>query len=273
METIDFEGSSKLKRIGERAFMGCKLHSFTIPALTEEIDGSASVNCPLISLEVAPGSQNFKIEGNLLVTSDGPEIVRYFGQDREILVDRNVKVLGRSCFEACQQFQRVDFKHESELQQIGLAALRDCIWLVSIDIPESVTIIDERSFEGCTELESCFSAPDSSLVTIDVRAFAKCTSLRSFYIPQLVAEISSNCFNECIYLYQLQFQSSESLPRVVADRLLDDALDEFGVSESCRLFKIEVEDEGLELNLPGLVSAYIDGDDGDLRLTFVRDVQ
>jgi hypothetical protein len=74
METIEFDGSSRLIRIGQLTFTGCKLHSITIPALTEEIDGSAFVNCPVIAIRVAPGSLNFKIEGNLLGTSDGREL-------------------------------------------------------------------------------------------------------------------------------------------------------------------------------------------------------
>jgi hypothetical protein len=41
METIEFEWSSRLRRIGGRTFCGCNLYSITIPALTEEIDGSA----------------------------------------------------------------------------------------------------------------------------------------------------------------------------------------------------------------------------------------
>jgi hypothetical protein len=43
METIEFEGPSRLKKIGKWAFSGCPLHSITIPVLTEEIDGSAFV--------------------------------------------------------------------------------------------------------------------------------------------------------------------------------------------------------------------------------------
>jgi hypothetical protein len=66
METIEFEGRSRLKRIGELAFTLCNLHSITIPALTEEIDGSAFADCPFISIRVAPGSLNFKVEGNCL---------------------------------------------------------------------------------------------------------------------------------------------------------------------------------------------------------------
>jgi hypothetical protein len=46
------------------------------PAMVEEIDGSAFLNCPLFTIQVAPGNRNFKVEGKLLVTSNGTEIVR-----------------------------------------------------------------------------------------------------------------------------------------------------------------------------------------------------
>jgi hypothetical protein len=177
MQAIKFAGSSRLKRIGERAFMGCSLHSITIPALTEEIDGSAFMDCPLITIQVAPENPNFKVEGDLLVTSDGIEIVRYFGHDREIFVDKKVKVLRKSCFECCKDLDGLNFEIGSELGRIGRAALRSCESLSVIEIPASVPVLEECSFEGCTELESVSICQDSSLVTIGSIAFANCPSL------------------------------------------------------------------------------------------------
>jgi hypothetical protein len=241
METIEFEGSSRLKKIGERAFSGCRLRSITIPVLTEEIDGSSFCGCPLISIQVAPENVNFKIEGNRLVTSDGTELVRYFGIDREIFVGKNVRVLGKSCLEGCRDIVGIEFESGSALQRIRRSALRDCASLSSIEIPASVEGIEEASFEGCTELQSCVMDRNSSLITIGSRAFAKCASLRSFDVPTEVGEIGSNCFSNCIYLYQLKFRSSESLKRVVGDRPLDDALAEFGVRVDSGLFRIDIE--------------------------------
>jgi hypothetical protein len=169
METIEFEGSSRLRRIGERAFTGCNLHSVTIPVFGEEIDGAAFVHCPLISIEVDPGSLNFQVEGNLLVRSDGTEILRCFSLDREIVARKNVKVIGKSCFEGCQHLGQMVFEPGSQLERIGGSALRDCLSLMSIEIPQSVRIIEEASFEGCVALESCVMDQDSSLVAIGAR--------------------------------------------------------------------------------------------------------
>jgi hypothetical protein len=137
--------------------------------------------------------------------------------------------------------------------------------LIRIEIPASVEIVEESSFEGCSELESCLIDEDSSLVRIGARAFAKCISLRSFYFPLRVGEIGRDCFEKCIHLYQLEFPSSESLKTIVGDRSLDDALYEFGVSESSSLLRIEVEDGGIELEFAGWNSASVG--EGHLHLT------
>jgi hypothetical protein len=271
LETIEFDGSSRLKTIGARAFLGCKLHSITIPALTEEIDGSAFLDCPSIAIQVAPGNQNFSVEGNLLLASAGTEIVRYFGFDSHIIVGKKVKVLRKSCFEGCRYLNQLEFEIGSELERIGPRALSDCQSLSSIEIHARVTIIDKASFEGCDSLESVLIGKDSSLVTIGERAFASCTSLRSFDIPRWVGGIGSNCFQKCIHLYRLRFRSSESLKRSIANRSLDEALDEFGVSATSSLFRIEIEDGGVELNLSGWISLW-GGGEGDLHLTVVRDL-
>jgi hypothetical protein len=267
MEIIEFEGSSRLKKIGELAFCGCNLHSITIPASTEDIDGSTFVNCPWIVIRVAPTNVNLKVDGNLLVTSDGTEIVRYFGLDRAIVVGKKFQVLRRSCFERWNHLDKVNFEVGSGLERIDRAALRECQSLSIIEIPASVTILEESSFEGCTELESCLIAEDSSLVRIGDRAFAKCTSLRSFSIPQQVGEVGRNCFAESIHLCRLRFRSSESMTRVIGDQSLDDALNELGVNVCSSLFEIEVEDGGEELNHPGWIS--LSGREGGLHLTLI----
>jgi hypothetical protein len=270
LDTIEFEGSSRLKMIGEHAFVGCNLHSITIPALIEEIDGSAFVNCPCIWIQVAPGSLHFNVERSLLVTSDGTEIVRYFGLDRESFVGKQVRFLRKSYFAGCKHVDRVDFEIGSELERIDCAALRDCVSLIEIDFPRSVEIIGEASFERCTELDSCLIDQDSSLVMIGVRAFANCTSLRSFSIPQQVGEIGSNCFKKCNYLYRLKFQSLGSLAKVIRNQSLDEALDGFGVTVSSTLFRIELEDEGVKFKFPW---SYVCDSEGDLQLSLVGDIQ
>jgi hypothetical protein len=96
LKTVTFAEISHLKRIGECAFVGCKMRSITIPASVEEIDGSAFVDCPMMEIRIAPGSRNFMIERNILCTADRTVIVRCFGREREVIVPADVEVLGKS---------------------------------------------------------------------------------------------------------------------------------------------------------------------------------
>jgi hypothetical protein len=51
------------------------------------------------NLSVGPQSQNFAVEGDLLLTADGAEIVRYFGREFNVIVPAKVEVLRKSYIE------------------------------------------------------------------------------------------------------------------------------------------------------------------------------
>jgi hypothetical protein len=254
LEAITFEESSRLRRIGEGAFLKCRLMSIAIPASVEEIDGSAFVGCPLYEIRVAQESQNFRVAGTLLSTADGTQIVRCFGREREIVVAKRVEVLGKSCFEACSHIERVVFESDSKLRLIGSSALAGCEIITSIAIPAAVEMIDESAFRRCLGLEECLMTEDANLVGIGKAAFAGCCSLRSFGIPRNVHRIGSDCFNGCCPLHRLRFGSGESVKKIVGDRTLDEALDHFGFNQISCLFRIEVNHSGSDLDFPGWVS-------------------
>jgi hypothetical protein len=269
MSSITFEENSRLKRIGGRAFSGCQLNSITIPASTQEIDGSAFLGCPLIDVRLAPGSQNFVMERNMLMTSDGTSIVRYFGSDRKVLLPGNVELLGKSCFESCQQLEGLFFESDSKLRRIGRSALCACGSLTSITIPASVEVIEDSSaFRQCDGLEFCSLDENGLLFRIGQEAFVGCRSLPSFDIPRNVGEIGRNCFINCIRLSSLKFFSGESLKRFVGDLTLDEALETIGFDEISNAFSIEVDDGGTDFEFPGW--SWID--DGDSHLLVMADI-
>jgi hypothetical protein len=243
MRAIAFEDCSKLKRIGERAFAGSLLYSITIPASTEEIDGSAFVGCSLWAIRIAPGSRKFIVEGNLLLTSDRTEIVRYFGRELELIVRKEVEILGKSCFEENNHVGRVVFEAGSQLRRISRSALSDCSSLRGVSIPASVEVIEEVAFKGCSGLESCLIAENANLATIGREAFSECCSLRSFSVPVSVEGIGENCFHKCISLRRLSFVTHESLNKIVDESTLDEAFEELGLYEISSVLRIDIADE------------------------------
>jgi hypothetical protein len=255
MREFGFENPAKLKRIGEYAFAGSPLTSITIPASAEKIDGSAFVGCPSLVIRVEKDSRNFVVEGNLLTTADGKEIVRYFGRGRKVIVPVKVELLGKSCFESCDHAERVIFENGSKLRTIGPSALSRCEFLGSVALPDSVVRIEESAFKKCDGLEECLIGEKSIVEGIGKEAFADCLSLRSFSIPKTVEEIGENCFHGCGCLHRLRFGSRESLKSIIAEETLDQALVKFGLNNLSSLFRIEVNHEGGDVEFPGWSSS------------------
>jgi hypothetical protein len=259
MAKITFEEPSKLKGIREGVFARCPLTSITIPASVEDIDGSAFVHCPLLVIRVAAANKNFIVQGTMLTTADGTEVVRYFGREQEVIVPKTVEVLGKSCFQSCSHVEKVIFENGSKLRRIGSSALSDCAFVTRFVIPNSVVTIENAAFTKCDGLEQCLIDKDAVLVQIGEKAFAHCHALRSFYVPRSVAGIGKKCFKRCYYLRQLNFGSGGSLKRIVGEVTLNDALEIFGFSDTTALLKIKVNEHGGDLEFPGWIS---DGDGG-----------
>jgi hypothetical protein len=268
MTVLTFEGDARLKRIGERAFAKSGLSSIAIPASTQEIDGSAFVDCPIVDIGVAPGSRNFVVEGNLLLTADMTKVVRFFGRELEAVVPGKVEIVGKSSFEECRQVERILFENESKLRIICRSALSNCTSLRNISIPASVEVIDEAALTGCNELESCLIAESANLRRIGKEAFAGCQSLRLFYISRSLKAIGENCFSNCVSLRRLRLVSGETLKRLIGDLTLDEALDNFGFDEIMSLLKIEIEGGGGHSDFPGWSSVVDEGS----HLTLIQDI-
>jgi hypothetical protein len=264
---LTFEEKSKLKKIGERAFAFSAIKSFTIPGLVNEMDGSAFLGCPLEAIDIDPGNLRFIVRGNTLVTSDGTEIVRSFGDEREIFVGSEVEVLQKLCFESSRHLTKLIFESVSKLRKICRSALSDCDSLRRIVVPASVTEIEESAFKDCIGLEECSIHKDGMLVKIGREAFAGCSCLRSFYVPKTVEVIGENCFKKCPSLFQLKFGSGDTLEKIVGAKTLDETLEHLGFSEISGLFRIEVDNTVSDFSFPGWAPVA----DASSHFTFGRD--
>jgi hypothetical protein len=222
----------------------------------------------MLRIEMARESRNFIVEGNLLLTSEGTEIVRYFGRELAVTIPAKVEILRKSCFEECNQIETIQFENGSKLRIISRSAVSKICSLRSISIPASVEIIEENALSGCTGLESCLIAENSNLVEISPEAFSECCSLRSFCIGSRVQVIGKNCFGNCGSLHRLKFESGESLRKFVGSSTLTDVLETIGLGDLSSLLIIELEDERMPFEFCGWSSVF----DSSSRLTLVQDI-
>jgi hypothetical protein len=94
MTSITFEDASRLTRIAKRHFAGSRLTLITIRASIQEIDGSTFVGGLLEIIRFALGNQKFIVEGNMLLTTNGTEIVRCFGRELKLMCESKSRFLG-----------------------------------------------------------------------------------------------------------------------------------------------------------------------------------
>jgi hypothetical protein len=259
LSLVSFEAPPRLIIIGEHAFAFSGIQSFTIPASTNEIDGSAFVDCPLEQIDIDRWNRTFIVSENTLLTSDGTEIVRSFGLELKIFVGKEVEVLRNSCFESSQCLTALKFESGSKLRRICRSALSSCDSLRSIVVPCSVIEIGDFAFNDCTRLEECSIHKDGIHVRIGREAFTGCSCLRSFYVPKTVEVIGENGFKKCPSLFRLKFGSGDTLKRIVRDMTLDEALEHLGFTEIWGQFRIEVDDNGSDLSFPEWISVADEG--------------
>ena len=84
---------------------------------------------------------------------------------------------------------------------IGDGTFYNCSFLISIDIPDSVTSIGESAFYGCSSLTS-IDIPNS-VITIGSRAFYECSSLKSIVLSDNLTTIDELTFAGCSSLISI----------------------------------------------------------------------
>lgn len=91
--------------------------------------------------------------------------------------------------------------------QIGSCAFRNCVNLVSVDIPNSVTTIGTQAFYSCTKLVR-IEVPNF-VTKILSGAFYNCKALTSIVMPSSLKEIGDDVFNYCENLKEVTMLATE----------------------------------------------------------------
>ena len=169
---------SSLQSIGGGAFCDCSsLTSLTLPSSLQSIGGGAFTGCT--SLRSVICNQFYKVIGQMLLSSDGTQVIAYWGENSEVTIPEGVQSIGDRAFWGCNSLTSLTLP--SSLQSIGDRAFWGCNSLTSLTLPSSLQSIGEEAFGCCRSLTS-LTLP-SSLQSIGEEAFDYCNSLSTLYIP------------------------------------------------------------------------------------------
>ena len=156
--------------IEDYAFFGCK-------NLTEVI-------MPTPAVSVGFGA----FYGSAIKTFDGSALV----------------MLGDDAFGDCKSLTSVALESNTQLEEIGAGAFKNCTELKSISIPANVTWLGAEVFSGCGNLTTVNFAEDSAVRIISQSAFEDCVSLAVINLPVGVTTLSSKTFSGCISLTSIE---------------------------------------------------------------------
>lgn len=187
---------SGLLRIGDYAFNGCALKTFTMPATIESVGEAVFVDCEeLTELTYAKGTK-------IVVPT-------WFDGWSKVIVPEGVSTLGLSAFMQCQYL--TDIKLPSTLTRIGTNAFAMCLNLHSLDLPAGVSYIGQMAFtmSGLTSpvytstrffympqsYRGSYTIPDG-IKSVEVGAFYGCEGVASVTMPNSVTDMGMLAFLE-----------------------------------------------------------------------------
>lgn len=131
-----------------------------------------------------------------------PEIIiennilkNYQGTSTEVLVNKDVKVIGVRAFEGKAKITKISFAEDSQIQAIAYEAFNGCAELVDIILPNGLQTIGGGAFKDCTSLETII-IPEG-VTEIEPYAFSGCRNLKSISLPSTLEKLGENVFFEC----------------------------------------------------------------------------
>ena len=104
-----------------------------------------------------------------------------------------------------------------DVTRIGTDAFKDCIYIATVSIPESVATIDSNAFEGCTSLATLGFDGTSVCESIGSNAFKSCSSVTEIVIPESMTTIGSGVFENCSSLSILEFSGTSTCTSIGSD--------------------------------------------------------
>ena len=168
---------ARLTSIGNRAFGFCtSLETLNLPVGLTSIGANPFSGCD--ELKLSNHSSHFKIQNNLLLSSDGSQLISYMGKGSSVTIPDCVRSIGDFAFWGCKSLETLNLP--AGLTTIGDSAFSSCTSLETLNLPAGLTSIGNSAFYGCTSLET-LNLP-AGLTSIGNYAFYGCTSLAALYI-------------------------------------------------------------------------------------------
>ena len=195
-----------LTSIGISAFSWCSsLETLNLPAGLTSIGANPFRGCD--KLKLSNHSSHFKIQDDLLLSSDGSQLISYMGKGSSVTIPDCVRSIGDSAFSECNSLAALNLP--DGLTSIGNNAFSECKSLETLNLPDGVKSIGANPFRGCDELKlsnhsSHFKIQNNLLLSSDGSQLISYMGKGSYVtIPDCVRSIGDSAFSFCYSLAAL----------------------------------------------------------------------
>lgn len=147
-----------------------------------------------------------KKETTPIFQTDGTTLVKYNGKDEEVVISKDIEIIGKSAFQSNDKLKKLTFESGSKIKAISRRAFEDCSKLEEIELPNTITSIGSSAFDGCTSLTNV-TLP-SALASLDFGAFYDCISLQAITLNEGLETIGEDAFYNCGKLVDVTLPST-----------------------------------------------------------------
>jgi hypothetical protein len=229
---VVFEPESELREIGDFAFQDTRVERLEIPAKCKILSVSSLVGVK--SLTICEENGFFELQDSFLVNRSRKNVLlRYAGSEAQVLIKKEVEVIGQHCFCRHELLQGVEFEQGCKLREIGDYAF-SVTGLCRITIPVNVIVIGEWSFSKCHLLKEVEFEAGSKLQRIRKKAFES-SGIERITIPANVEVIEKRCFSESKFLQEVTFERESKLREIHMWAFCGTALAKLEIPAKCEV--------------------------------------
>lgn len=212
----DFKISNGIEKVNANAFVSCiLLKSIYIPKSVNFIGEDAFSCClSLLNINVDPSNCHYKDIDGILCNINKTEIICYPAgrQSSRFKIPKGISLIRPYAFQSCLYLISVEIP--SSVSSIGEGAFYNCHNLKTVNIKKGVTHINDFAFFNCENLIN-IEIPNS-LRQIGIAIFYGCKNLTSVNIENGVTMIGAFQFRGCEKLTKLKIPDSVKLIRAGA---------------------------------------------------------
>lgn len=178
-----------MKNINDNAFRNSSLMSINLPTSIVKIGNNAFENCGGLMLDMTtlPNLESvgdYAFNYTYITNFDFTESTKLYYIGEYAFHDTNL--------------QNIDLYNASLLNTLNNSCFNNCMYLISIVLPQSLKTIGSSAFNYCGSLTSIILP--NSLTTIQYSAFYSCSSLTTLILPSSITTINNDAFGNCTSL-------------------------------------------------------------------------